>query len=185
MGNNAKISVENGVFQFGYSLNNQASFPSYGCSGIKMGANSKITIKGDVFIGPGSMILVREGGQLVLEGNNCIAHNALIYCGKEIVFGKNSSASWNCTFMDWDGHQYQKLGAEFHYAPSPLNIGANVGIQMNVTIPKGIQIGENSIIAANSVLRENVPSNSLAYTNNELRIKNGYSSGLGLIKNFA
>jgi acetyltransferase-like isoleucine patch superfamily enzyme len=60
----------------------------------------------------------------------------------------------------------------------PANVGEAVGIQMNVVIPRGVTVGKNSIISANTVLRQNIPENCLAYSESELRIKHGFQSGL-------
>ena len=41
----------------------------------------------------------------------------------------------------------------------PINIGNNVWTGMNSLILKGVSIGENSIIAAHSVVTKDVPDN--------------------------
>lgn len=43
----------------------------------------------------------------------------------------------------------------------PVRIGANVWIGSNVTILPGIEIGDNSIVAAGAVVTKSVPSNIL------------------------
>lgn len=44
---------------------------------------------------------------------------------------------------------------------SPINIGKNVWIGSGSVILPGVSIGDNSIIAANSVVSDNVTANSL------------------------
>lgn len=46
-------------------------------------------------------------------------------------------------------------------AESPVVIGNNVWIGMRSIIMKGVRIGDNSIIAAGSVVTKDVPSNQL------------------------
>jgi maltose O-acetyltransferase len=47
----------------------------------------------------------------------------------------------------------------------PIEIGKNVWIGSRARINKGVTIGENSIIAANSVVTKDVPANSIAAGN--------------------
>jgi acetyltransferase-like isoleucine patch superfamily enzyme len=43
----------------------------------------------------------------------------------------------------------------------PINIGSNVFIGMNSTILKGVTIGSNAIIAAESLVTQNIPTNEV------------------------
>ncbi len=44
---------------------------------------------------------------------------------------------------------------------------------MGVTIPRGVSVGDNSIISANTVLRNDVPENCLAYQKLGLELRDG------------
>lgn len=44
----------------------------------------------------------------------------------------------------------------------PIVIGNNVWLGMNVVVLAGVQIGDNVVIAANSVVNKNIPSNCIA-----------------------
>ena len=50
-------------------------------------------------------------------------------------------------------------------ANAPIIIGENVWVGTNVRIQKGVTIGNNSIIAAHSVVTHDVPPNSIAAGN--------------------
>jgi acetyltransferase-like isoleucine patch superfamily enzyme len=51
-----------------------------------------------------------------------------------------------------------------HWLPStPITIGSNVWIGMNVVIMPGVNIGGNVIIGANSVVTKDIPDNSVAF----------------------
>lgn len=60
---------------------------------------------------------------------------------------------------------------------SPVRIGNNVWIGVRVIILKGINIGDNSIIGAGSVVTKNVPNNSIVVGNPAKVIRNtdGYN----------
>lgn len=46
--------------------------------------------------------------------------------------------------------------------PKPIIIGKNVWIGANVTILGGVTIGDNSVVAAGSVVNKDVPENTVA-----------------------
>jgi acetyltransferase-like isoleucine patch superfamily enzyme len=48
------------------------------------------------------------------------------------------------------------------YKTGPISIGNNVWIGDKVTILKGVTIGDNVVIAANSVVTKNIASNTVA-----------------------
>ena len=175
------IEINAGTFSIGYNLPNNISMPAYKKSNIILGENSKIIINGNVFVGPGSYICVRDNATLSFDGGNYINSNNIIIVDRKVEIGENSSTSWNVTMIDDDGHYFynqngKKLKKIFH----PLTIGKNCGIQMNVTIPRGVSIGENSIVSAHSIVRENISSNSLIYPDIKLKVKEGFSTGFYL-----
>jgi len=145
---------------------------------VCLGENSTLQINGDVHIGPGCTIRVGANGTLTLEGGNVIAHDTTIISTKKISLGKNTSVSWNCTLIDDDAHSFFRTdGKKIKKIRKPLLIGNNVGIQMNVLIPSGTKIGNNSIISANTVVRAEVLDNTLIYTTNEYKTLSNFTTG--------
>jgi acetyltransferase-like isoleucine patch superfamily enzyme len=51
---------------------------------------------------------------------------------------------------------------EFNTQGDPVTIEDNVWLGMNVIVLKGVTIGKNSMIAANSVVTKDIPENVLA-----------------------
>jgi acetyltransferase-like isoleucine patch superfamily enzyme len=145
---------------------------------VSLGKNSKLIIHGDVHIAPGCTIRVGENGVLELGGKNVIAHDTTIIATKKISIGKNSSISWNCNLIDDDAHSFFRTdGKKIKRIRKPLVIGDNVGIQMNVVIPSGGTIGDNSIISANTVIRTDVPQDTLIYSVNENKSLPNFTTG--------
>ena len=68
-------------------------------------------------------------------------------------------------------------GKQLDVKRAPVIIGDNVAIQANVMIPRGLTIGDGAIIGAGTVLRQDIPANSLAYHKQELTIKGNITYG--------
>lgn len=101
-------------------------------------------------------------------------------CGKNISIGKNVFINSCCCFQDQGkitindgaliGHKVvlATLNHDFipekraNIIPKPITIGKNVWIGANATILGGVNIGDNSIIAAGAVVTKDIPANSVA-----------------------
>lgn len=97
--------------------------------------------------------------------------------GKHTKIGKNVFINFDCVFLDLggitiddgvliapkvsllsEGHPISP--AERHsLIPKPIHIKKNAWIGANVTILQGVTIGENSVVAAGSVVSKDVPDN--------------------------
>jgi len=81
-----------------------------------------------------------------------------IICDAEIQIGDHCLIAWNVILMD-------NYRAPKDHTPRPIHISNNVWIGFDSIILPGVSIGENAIIGARSVVRENVPPNSTAAGN--------------------
>lgn len=108
----------------------------------------------------GSYIKVSEGAHLEI-GGGVINQNANIQCYHSIIMGEDMAISENVTIRDTDNHFIIQDGKK-HNNTAPIRIGNHVWIGLGVTILKGVSIGDNVIIAANSLVTHDIPSNSLA-----------------------
>jgi acetyltransferase-like isoleucine patch superfamily enzyme len=98
-------------------------------------------------------------GKIIIGNNVTIVGAALVSYGL-IEIGDGSAVGSMTTIMDSSGHpmlgrnQDDEVNRITH---SAVRIGRNVWIGINCTILKGITIGDNSVIGANSVLHGDVP----------------------------
>ena len=99
--------------------------------------------------------------------------------GKNITVGKNVFINACCHFQDQGGitlgdnclvgHNVVFASLNHGFAPeerqsmlpAPIVVGRNVWIGSNSTILQGVTIGDNSIIAAGSVVTKDVPANAI------------------------
>jgi len=99
--------------------------------------------------------------------------------GKHTKIGKNVFINFDCVFLDLGGITIEdnvliapkvSLLTEGHpiepknrhsLIPKPIHIKKNAWIGAGATILQGVTIGENSIVAAGSVVSQNVPDNTI------------------------
>jgi len=105
-------------------------------------------------------------------GDNSRINGASIHAGSSVEIGANCVIASGVAIMDSNGHElYSKNRTEGSDSPQPIRIGNNVWIGLNVVILKGSIIGDNSVIAAGSVVKGSFPENSLIAGNPGVVVK--------------
>jgi len=120
-------------------------------------------------------------------GNFTLLNGAIIMAEERIEIGSYCLISWNVGIADSDFHPLepaQRLIDAHALAPyfkdrpprpplrtAPVIIADNVWIGMNATILKGVSIGENSVVAAGSVVSKSVPPNTVVAGNPAVKVK--------------
>jgi acetyltransferase-like isoleucine patch superfamily enzyme len=87
-----------------------------------------------------------------------IGQGTVISAREEITVGSDTLIAEHVTIRDQD-HQFGigKITSEAGFSTSPVFIEDNVWIGAKATIMKGVRIGKNSVVGANSVVTRNVP----------------------------
>ena len=115
-----------------------------------------LIIGGQTTIGRGCKINVENGGELKLGNNFLVTGNTSIICEKDISFGDDCLLSWDILVMDTDYHHILNMdGGKINY-PKSIYIGNHVWIGCRNTILKGVSIGDNNVIAANSTITHSI-----------------------------
>jgi acetyltransferase-like isoleucine patch superfamily enzyme len=120
-------------------------------------------------------------------GDFTLLNGALIMAEERIEIGSHCLVSWNVGIADSDFHPLepaQRLVDAKALAPffkdrpprpklrtAPVIISDNVWIGMNATILKGVTVGENSVVAAGSVVTKSVPPNVVVAGNPAVVVK--------------
>jgi acetyltransferase-like isoleucine patch superfamily enzyme len=149
-------------------------------SAISISAGST---KGDIIIGDKlnlfGRIISQNGGKVVIQNNVQIGPNSIIGSVNSITIGEGTVISNNVVIMDNNNHpvhpedrilmQKSRIGSELRkwkYSVSqPIDIGKNVWIGQFARVNKGVTIGDNSIVAAMTVVTKDVPCNSIVAGN--------------------
>lgn len=142
------------------------------------GAQKKqVTIDSDCWLY--GKIAVQNGGTVALHKHAQIGENSYILCVNHIEIGAYTAIAPNVTICDNNNHpispEQRKIMRVYppghdskmwkHSANAPIIIGENCWIGTNVRICKGVTIGDNSIVAACSVVTKDVPANCIVAGN--------------------
>jgi maltose O-acetyltransferase len=100
----------------------------------------------------------------ILIGQDTIFNNNTAVCAvKSIRVGNNCRIGDCVSIMDADFHEINPATRDSSAGVvKPVNIGDNVWIGSRVMILKGASIGDNSVIAAMSVVTSAIPANCVA-----------------------
>ena len=107
-------------------------------------------------------------------GSNCGFSGTVISCATRVVFGDNVRCGANTLIMDTDWHTDDARTG--HNAP--VIIKKDVWLGVNVTVLKGVTIGENTIVAAGSIVTRSLPSNVFAAGESAKIIKTSRAKGV-------
>lgn len=104
----------------------------------------------------------RKGGELIIKDGVSFNYNCMVFCKDKIVIECGVEFGPNVMIYDHD-HDFRceegiKAG---NYITEPVVIGKNAWIGCNTVILRGTTIGENAVIGAGSVVKGNVPANSV------------------------
>jgi acetyltransferase-like isoleucine patch superfamily enzyme len=113
---------------------------------LNVTAGGKITIEDRVFMNDGCCINSR--GTVLIESDTMFGQGVKIY--------------------DHD-HDYKSKNMKINFKQDPVIIGQNVWICSNVIVLRGCHVGNGSVIAAGTVVKKSINSNTLCYTKKEIQ----------------
>ncbi|HCM59967.1 MAG TPA: acetyltransferase [Bacteroidales bacterium] len=133
---------------------------------IEFGNRVKFGIEDSTgFFSSYSLVNARKEGSRIVFRHDIIINNqfSAIAEGEGISIGDRTIIGLNVSVMDTDFHNIEPQERRSpKYLTSAVRIGQNVWIGSNVTILKGTNIGDNSVIAAHSLVNSEIPAGSLA-----------------------
>ena len=115
---------------------------------------------------PCTLVTLNKDAEIKI-GNNAGLTGTIMVCASRISIGNNVMMGEHTLIFDTDFHNPDPSVRLYNdNRPSrPVTIEDNVFIGYNCLILKGVTIGKNSVIGANSVVIGNVPENSIAIGN--------------------
>ena len=115
--------------------------------------------------------MVGNNAELILENKFFMNNFCSINCLEKIEIGENTLFGEGVKLYDHN-HEYSNeptFKVEHQkFKTSPIKIGKNCWLGSNVTILKGVTIGENTIIGAGCLIYKDVPANSIIKLKQEI-----------------
>ncbi len=110
----------------------------------------------------GTTLLADRPGAFIRIGAECRIHGTYIHAWKGITIGRGVLVAAGTNIVDAHGHSTDVRHARFRRffcdRPEEIRIDDYAWIGMNCAILKGVHVGECAIVAAGSVVREDVPA---------------------------
>jgi NDP-sugar pyrophosphorylase family protein len=150
------IEIEN-TFQLGVE-HTRIVPPVLGGSRLEVERNATFQTAGNPWVGPATVLNIR--GEFCM-GNSYINGLSRVFCLNRVEIGDGCAIAWDVDILDSNGHQMLVDGKPKDEEGSVL-IGDNVWIGRGVTILPDVEIGDGAIIAADSVVVDNIPEGALA-----------------------
>ena len=112
-----------------------------------------------------------SSGKLILHDGVFVNNYCSFNCMERIEVGNGTMMGEGVRFYDHD-HVYTAEKIEkWQWTTAPIRVGRDCWIGSNVTILKGVTIGDNTIIGAGCLVRNDIPANSVVYNDGNLVVK--------------
>lgn len=126
--------------------------------GVHIFKQGRISCKGRIILDDDSMLFSK--GELTIGKRFGMNKYSRIVAHEKIEIGDQVTIGQMVSILDHDHHYAlvdEKMNLE-GYTTAPVKIGNNIWIGDKCTILKGITIGDNVIIGANTLVNKDVPS---------------------------
>ena len=90
---------------------------------------------------------------------------------ERIEIGAGTMMGEGVRFYDHDHIYTAEKIEKWQWTTAPIRVGRDCWIGSNVTILKGVTIGDNTIIGAGCLIRNDIPANSVVYNDGHLFVK--------------
>lgn len=116
-------------------------------------------------LGSGEILLQPRSSEAVIRigRNNAFSNNVCVIANHQVVIGDGCQIGDMVCIYDSDFHELDPITRNRSAGASkPVTIGNNVWLGSRVMVLKGVTIGDNSVVAAMSVVTRDIPANCVA-----------------------
>ncbi len=121
-----------------------------------------------VSLGQGSWIQTHDGHTVfscnpraeIRTGPRCWFSGGIFGASRSIEVGEHTLIGWGCMILDSSLHRLDNDSPEPD--PEPVKIGSHVWMPSNITVLKGVTIGDHCVIGTGSLVTDDIPDNSFA-----------------------
>ena len=112
-----------------------------------------------------------SSGKVILHDGVFINNSCSFNCIERIEIGAGTMMGEGVRFYDHDHIYTAEKIEKWQWTTAPIRVGRDCWIGSNVTILKGVTIGDNTIIGAGCLIRNDVPAKSVVYQDRNLIIR--------------
>lgn len=126
-------------------------------------SNSSVYISKGVFLRDYCRVLAHYDGKIVIGERVFFNYGCSINSYNLVTIGDDTIFGENVKIYDHN-HRFTDKSVPIHkqgYKSAPVSIGKNCWIASNVTILKGVTIGDNVIIGAHNLIYQSIPSGTV------------------------
>ncbi len=125
---------------------------------IRQGRGTRLVLGDGVgFFRGNRLVLQADGAELSIGEGTYLNWGCTVVARQRVEIGQWCAIAWNVSIMDSDFHRLDGAGP----TTVPVRIGNFVWIGANVTILKGVTVGDGAVIAAGALVTEDVPAAAL------------------------
>ncbi|MBR2081517.1 MAG: acyltransferase [Elusimicrobiaceae bacterium] len=137
---------------------------------LEMEKGAKVTLGKCVRAHSGCKIKTRKGAVLEIGDDVHLNYNCIIVCRKHISIGEGTEFGPSVYIYDHD-HDYKSGLKKQLFKEGDIRIGKNCWIGANTIILRGVNIADDCIIAAGSIITKDIPKNSIVVQRRETEIR--------------
>ena len=156
----------------------------YDCTIRVEGDDNKVIIGKDCIVRCKEIWVRGSGCEIVIGENTHLMGHSIFVCQgikNYIHIGKDCLFSTNVQIWNSDTHTILNSEGEVINSCKPIVIGDHVWLGQNVSVLKGVTIGEYSIMGMMSVVTKSIPEHSIAAGNPAKRIGDCYDWNINFV----
>ena len=117
------------------------------------------------WLGPIGIEMRHSNAELSIGRKSVVMRAVRIICFRKITLGAETTIGDGCLLLDSDVHNFTPGAWDVPVKGMPIVLGNCVHLGPDVTILKGVSVGDNTIIGNKSVVQRSLPSNCVAIGN--------------------
>lgn len=136
-----------------------------GAGTLVIGKHNSFGFRPCIRLGSGAILIQARhpNAEIFIGEGNAFSNNISIVANERITIGDRCRIGDMVAIWDCDFHELQpETRNRSHGATAPVHIGNNVWLGSRAIVMKGVTIGDNSVIAAMSVVTKSIPPNCIA-----------------------
>lgn len=127
-----------------------------------LGRNAEVEIGARTWLRTevGPVYIVAFDGAKIRIGPDCLLNAAYLSAKQRIEIGTHSMIGMGSRVFDSEQHDFDATRPESF---APVQIGDHVWVASDVSVLKGVSVGDHSVIGTRSVVTRSIPAHSLAF----------------------